>query len=136
MGTHAASARATPTVRTIVVVEDDPANRQLVARVAARVPSVRLLSAATGATALATVRGEVPDLVLLDLCLPDIPGEEVLRQMRADPVTTAVPVVVLSIVTRDEAARRVEGLDVRAIVEQPIGIEELRRLLEHESGPA
>jgi DNA-binding response OmpR family regulator len=136
LATHPESARATPAVRTIVIIDDDPASLQLVARVASQVPGLRLISAQTGAAGLAAVRGEVPDLVLLDLCLPDIAGEEVLRQMRADPATAAVPVVVISIVSRDEAARRVRGLGVPAVVEKPVDIRELRRLLERGPGAA
>jgi len=59
-------------------------------------PSVRLLAAMQGGLGLELAREHACDLVLLDLHLPDLPGNEVLARLQADPATSEVPVVVLS----------------------------------------
>ena len=57
---------------------------------------VRLLSATQGGAGLELARRHRPDVILLDLHLPDVPGDEVLRQVRSDPHLRATPVVVIS----------------------------------------
>jgi CheY-like chemotaxis protein len=81
---------------TILYVEDNPSNLRLVERVLARRGGVRLLTAPEGEIVQELVRRQRPDLVLLDLHLPGIDGEEVLRRLRADPRTANVPVVMVS----------------------------------------
>lgn len=79
----------------ILIVDDVAANRIIQqARLAAAF--YEPLLAADGATCLAIAREERPDLVLLDLGLPDIPGLEVLRKLRADPATRDIPVIALA----------------------------------------
>jgi two-component system phosphate regulon response regulator PhoB len=68
--------------------------------------------ALTGQQALALATQRVPDVVLLDLMLPDISGKEVCRRLRADPRTAAVPIVMLT--ARGEELDRVEGFEVGA----------------------
>ena len=68
--------------------------------------------ALTGAQALALAVRQVPDVVVLDLMLPDISGREVCRRLRADPRTRAVPVVMLT--ARGEETDRVAGFEVGA----------------------
>jgi PAS domain S-box-containing protein len=82
--------------RTIVYVEDDLSNLRLVERLVARLPHVRLIPAVQGKLAMELTRHHRPDLILLDLHLPDVPGREVLAQLKSDPATAAVPIVVLS----------------------------------------
>jgi CheY-like chemotaxis protein len=81
---------------TILYVEDNPSNLRLVERVLARRGGVRLLTAPEGEIVQELVRQHRPDLVLLDLHLPGIDGEEVLRRLRADPHTADLPVVMIS----------------------------------------
>jgi PAS domain S-box-containing protein len=82
--------------RTVLYVEDNPSNVKLVERLVARRPEVTLLVAMEGRIALELAREHQPSLILLDLNLPDVSGEEVLRRLRAEPRTSATPVVVLS----------------------------------------
>jgi signal transduction histidine kinase/CheY-like chemotaxis protein len=86
------SARA----RTVLYVEDNLSNVELVERIVARRPEVTLVVAMQGRFALELAREHQPSLILLDLHLPDVSGEQVLRQLRADPGTSATPVVMLS----------------------------------------
>ncbi|MFT3914052.1 MAG: response regulator [Anaeromyxobacteraceae bacterium] len=81
--------------------------------------------ATTGEQALAQVRRRVPDLVLLDLMLPDVPGTEVCRQLKADPRTKHVPVVMLT--AKGEEVDRVVGFELGAddYVTKPFSVREL-----------
>jgi CheY-like chemotaxis protein len=82
--------------RTVLYVEDNLANLRLVERLVALRPSVRLLVAMQGGLGLELAREHRPDLMLLDLHLPDDHGTRILRQLRADPATRDMPVVVVS----------------------------------------
>ncbi|MCK4176852.1 ATP-binding protein [Aciditerrimonas ferrireducens] len=88
----------------ILHVEDDLASAELVRRVLERHPGLDLRHAASGQAALAAAILERPDLVLLDLGLPDMPGWEVALRLERHPHTEAVPVVVVS-ADADHAAR-------------------------------
>jgi signal transduction histidine kinase/ActR/RegA family two-component response regulator len=80
----------------ILYIEDNPSNLKLVERILERWRRVLLLSAIQGALGLELARRHHPDLVLLDLHLPDLHGSEVLDELRSDPETADIPVVVLS----------------------------------------
>jgi CheY-like chemotaxis protein len=82
--------------RTVLQIEDNLANRQVIERVLERRPHVRLLAAMQGTLGIELAREHRPDLILLDLHLPDLPGAEVLARLRADPQTCDIPVVVIS----------------------------------------
>ncbi len=106
---------------TILVVDDDPAIVRTLA-INLRARDYRVHVAHDGRTALTVVAEESPDLVLLDLGLPDLDGVGVLRRLRA---TSAVPVIVLS--ARHSSDDKVEALDLGAndYVTKPFGVEEL-----------
>ncbi|CAN5279136.1 hypothetical protein BH11PSE10_BH11PSE10_17930 [soil metagenome] len=80
----------------ILYIEDDPVNRILVEQMLLRCEGVSLIQAENGAEGIALVLEKRPDLVLLDMHLPDMTGFEVLAALRADPRTEAVRVVALS----------------------------------------
>ncbi|MEO8505875.1 MAG: PAS domain S-box protein, partial [Acidobacteriota bacterium] len=82
--------------RLLLYVEDNPANLKLVQRIIARRPDLRLLSAVTGTLGVALARTKQPDLILMDINLPDISGIEALAILRADPSTAHIPVVAIS----------------------------------------
>src|SRR5579862_6378041 len=82
--------------RTVLYVEDNPTNVLLVERVLSRRPAVRLLVATRGDQGFELALAHHPDLILLDLHLPDIGGEQLLSQLRAEPATCHIPVVVVS----------------------------------------
>lgn len=87
--------RATGGLR-VLCVEDNPVNLQLVRELLALRPAVALGTAVDGGSGLASALAEPPDLVLLDLQLPDIDGVEVMRRLRADPRTAGCRIVALS----------------------------------------
>jgi DNA-binding response OmpR family regulator len=107
--------------RTILVVEDEPTLRETLVD-ALEADGFRVVSAADGREALAQFRGERPDLVLLDLMLPELSGIEVTRIIRAE---SGVPIVMLT--AKDSEVDKVVGLELGAddYVTKPFSLREL-----------
>lgn len=87
---------AAPRDLRVLCVEDNAVNLALVAELLALRPQVRLRTAVDGTSGLALARAEPPDVVLLDIHLPDLDGREVLRALRADPALAGCTVIALS----------------------------------------
>ena len=117
------------TPRTVVCIEDDPTNLLLIRRIAASCAGVAFLTAGQGAQGLDLVRKHLPDLVLLDLRLADIPGEEVLRRVRSDTATHDVPVVVLSAEAMPERIEELRAAGATDYVTKPYDVDRLSGLL-------
>ena len=83
-------------LRTVLYVEDNPANLELVEQLVARRPDLRMLSAADGALGIEFARTCQPELILMDINLPGISGIEALKILRADPSTAHIPILALS----------------------------------------
>ena len=96
---------------TILVVDDDPVIQKLLA-VNFEMEGYRVVTGGNGIEALAQVAAEHPDIVVLDVMMPGIDGMEVVRRIRADPATAALPVLLLS--ARAQAKDIAEGLDAGA----------------------
>ncbi len=105
----------------VLVVDDEPQIQKLL-KIALTAAGYETLLAGTAAEALKAIASSAPDIVILDLGLPDRDGKDVLRDMRAFSRT---PVVVLS--ARDREAEKIEALDLGAddYVEKPFGVGEL-----------
>jgi PAS domain S-box-containing protein len=82
--------------RTLLYVEDNPANMKLVEQLIARRPDMRLLSARDGNVGIELARTHQPEVILMDINLPGISGIEALKILREDPATAHIPVVALS----------------------------------------
>ena len=83
-------------LRTLLYVEDNPANLRLIEQLIARRPDIRLLSARDGNRGIQLARSHQPQVILMDINLPGISGIEALKILREDPVTAHIPVVALS----------------------------------------
>jgi signal transduction histidine kinase/ActR/RegA family two-component response regulator len=83
-------------LRTLLYVEDNPANLMLVEDLIARRPDIRLLTALDGKTGIEIARARRPDLILMDINLPGINGIRALKILAADPTTAHIPVIALS----------------------------------------
>ncbi|MGH2579456.1 MAG: ATP-binding response regulator [Actinomycetota bacterium] len=107
-GGHIALTASSPgRSRTVLYLEDNLSNLTLVERILGRRPDVRIIPALRGQLGLELAKEHHPDLILLDLNLPDMSGEEVLRRLREDPDTRGIPVIVIS---ADAARRQIEAL--------------------------
>jgi len=83
-------------LRTLLCVEDNPANLMLVERLLARRPDIRLLSARDGRQGVEMARACLPDIILMDINLPGISGITALKILAEDPATARIPVIALS----------------------------------------
>ena len=95
-----------------------------------RRPGVRLISAMRPQLGLELAAEHDPDLILLDLHLPDMPGQEVFRRLQAEPRTAKVPVVILSADARPSLIDELLGQGVRAFMTKPLDVKELLELLQ------
>jgi PAS domain S-box-containing protein len=91
-----APVRQCAALRTLLYVEDNPANLKLIEQLIARRPDMRLLSATDGNRGIQLARANQPEVILMDINLPGISGIEALRILRDDPATARIPVVALS----------------------------------------
>ncbi len=83
-------------LRTLLYVEDNPANLKLIEQLIARRPDMRLLTARDGDLGIQLARANQPEVILMDINLPGISGIEALKILRADPATARIPIVALS----------------------------------------
>jgi DNA-binding response OmpR family regulator len=109
---------------TALIVEDDPDQARLVARIL-RMRDFESIIAEDGKTGLRLARLYLPDVLLLDLMLPDINGFDVCRQLRLDRTTMLIPVLMLTALK--DMQHRVHGFRVgaNAYVGKPYGVDEL-----------
>jgi CheY-like chemotaxis protein len=91
-----AQVQADVPLRTLLYVEDNPANLELVVQIIARRPDIRLLTAVNGNLGIELARASQPDVILMDINLPGISGIQALRILAEDPATAHIPVVALS----------------------------------------
>jgi PAS domain S-box-containing protein len=119
----------------VLYIEDNAPNVRLVERILARRPGVRLVTSALGAPAVALARQHRPDLVLLDLHLADVPGDEVLRRLRADPATADVAVVMLSADATAGQADRLLGAGAQGYLTKPVDVAKLLELVDRALAP-
>lgn len=116
-----------------ILIVDDIATNRIVLKVKLAAACYDTAQAATGAEALRRATADRPDLILLDLGLPDMDGLDVLRRLRRDPGTRAIPVIVIS--ARSGAEARISALDAGADeilpkpVDDPVLLARVRSLL-------
>jgi signal transduction histidine kinase/ActR/RegA family two-component response regulator len=89
-------AQAQAAERTMLYVEDNPANLKLIQEILGFRPEIRLLTATDGSAGVELARSELPDLILMDINLPGMSGNEAMLMLRADASTAHIPVIALS----------------------------------------
>jgi signal transduction histidine kinase len=116
--------------RTLVYIEDNLSNLKLIERILAQRPGIRLLAAMQGQTGFDLVREHSPDLVLLDLNLPDLGGHEVLSRMRQTAATSAIPVVIISADSSPGQVERLLAAGAHAFLTKPLDIAGFLRVVD------
>ena len=116
--------------RTILYVEDNLSNLTLIEQMLAEQPHIRLITAMQGRLALDLARQHSPDLILLDLHLPDVPGWTILAQLKQDERTRHIPVVIISADATTHQVKRLMGAGARAYLTKPIEVTEFFRVIE------
>ena len=115
---------------TVLYIEDNSSNLRLVERILANRRGVRLLSAMQGFLGLDLADLHTPDWILLDLHLPDVSGEEVLRRLRANPRTAHIPVTILSADATSGQISRLMEAGARDYLTKPLDVRKFIHLLE------
>lgn len=119
----AAVALPPPRVRTVLYIEDNPANLQLVQRILVRAGyHAKMLTAMQGGLGLELARNHRPDLILLDLQLPDISGRQVLERLQADPRTHSIPVVVVTADATSHHQEELRAAGAREYLTKPLDV--------------
>ena len=116
--------------RTILYIEDNVSNLALIEQLLEEKPEIELMSAMQGQLGLALARQHSPDLILLDLHLPDLPGWEVLAQLKASDATRNIPVIVIS---ADATKRQIDRLMARGAIgylTKPLEVQEFFRVID------
>jgi len=109
---------------TLLYIEDNLANLSLVETILLSRPAWRTLPALQGQLGVELARQHVPDLILLDLHLPDIGGEEVLRRLRSDPRTSHIPVVIVSADATQSSLDRLHAAGADAYLTKPLDLDD------------
>jgi PAS domain S-box-containing protein len=117
-------AKAFPTI-TVLYIEDDVANVQLVERLLLQRPSIRLITALQGVLGVELAQQYEPSLILLDVHLTDIHGYDVLERLRGDSRTIDIPVVVLSADATTWQQRRFKNAGVDDYLSKPLDLQHL-----------
>ena len=130
--TAAAEVRPADAVRgTILYIEDNVSNVRLVERLLKqRRPRITLLHAGDGAAGLAMALEHSPDLILLDLHLPDTSGDEVLRRLWEEPRTRDIPVAILTADATVGQSRRLIATGARAYLTKPLDVPRMLALID------
>lgn len=118
----------------VLHVDDDESCAELVRHILARRAGVELHQVREGASALALARDRRVDLLLLDVGLPDVSGDIVLHELRADPTTADVPVVVVSADATDAQVARSMAAGATAYLTKPLVVAELLAVVDALSG--
>lgn len=114
----------------VLYMEDDPSSLTLVRHVLGRRPGVRLLAADRGREGLELARVHKPDLVLLDVHLPDMEGREVFARLRGDRETQGIPVVIVSASAMPEDVQKLRDSGVDGYLTKPLDVQEFLRTLD------
>lgn len=112
--------------QTLLLVDDDPQLRHVVSMFF-ELEGYQVIQAKDGTEAKALLEQTVPDVILLDLMMPDIPGIEICRHVRADKRLRDVPVIVFTAADMKEEELRSAGAD--RFITKPYSLEGLRRVV-------
>ena len=127
---HEADAEPVVPSKTVLYIEDNMSNVRLMEQLVARRPQWRLITAGHGALGLELALASPPDLVLLDLNLPDTGGDEILSRLRDAPATSKVRIVVVSADANPHQIRKIKEAGADGYLTKPLAVQELFRTLD------
>ena len=119
----------------VLYIEDNLSNLRLIEMLLDSSPGLELLSAQQGTLGFEIARARRPDLILLDLHLPDIPGWEVLEALQADPATRDIPVVIISADATSNRINRLLKAGARTYLTKPLNVRVLLDVLREYLNP-
>jgi len=112
------------TERTLLYVEDNPANMKLVQKIIERHPELRLLMASNGLAGIELARSALPDVILLDINLPGINGFETLKLLREDALTAHIPALAISANAMASDVKKGQEAGFMRYLTKPIKVDE------------
>jgi DNA-binding response OmpR family regulator len=124
-----------PEQKTVIVVEDEPDAAELFAEMM-RVNGFRVLKMYSSAPAIELIAIEIPDLVILDIMMPDVSGLEVLRFMRREPKLKNTPVIVVSAKSLPVDIKVGMEAGASLYLTKPVGYQDLKQAVERLLAPA
>ena len=119
---------------TILYIEDNLYNVQLVERLLLQRPDIQLLTSVQGSPGISIAQVRHPDLILLDVHLPDINGFEVLERLRLDTSTANIPIVILSADATPGQIRRFRDAGANEYLTKPLDLKLLLSLIDNYLG--
>ena len=114
----------------VLYIEDNPVNTLIVEQLVTRREGMKMLSAEDGHSGVASAQRERPDLILLDMQLPDIDGHEVFRRLKAEPSTARIPCIALSGDASREDIERALAVGFAGYLTKPVDFERFDRALD------
>jgi PAS domain S-box-containing protein len=121
---------------TVLYIEDNYANVRLMERIVQQRPDLIFVSAFSGESGVVLAHRRPPDLIFLDLHLPDVTGEEVLRRLWQDPDTRDIPCVMLTADVTPGLARRLRAAGAREHLTKPLDVSRVIALIDQYLDPA
>ena len=115
---------------TVLYIEDNLANLSLIETILAGRPEISLMSALQGQLGIELAWQHSPDLILLDLHLPDMSGDDVLRRLRGDQRTRTTPVVVISADATTGRTQRLLDAGADAYMTKPLDVDDFLRTVD------
>jgi len=123
----------TPLEKTVLIIEDEEDAAELFAEMM-RVSGFRVLKTSSSTPALTLISTEKPDIVILDIMMPEVSGLDILRQMRRDPALARVPVVVVSAKSMPADIRNGMEAGASTYLTKPVGFLDLKEAVERALG--
>jgi PAS domain S-box-containing protein len=120
--------------RSVLYIEDNPVNLKLVSKIIEKRTAINLLSAEEPVSGIELALAHKPDLILLDINLPEMSGYEVLRHLREMPETKDIPVIALSANAMADDLRKGEEAGFNGYLTKPINVKEFFGVLERQLG--
>ncbi len=118
----------------VLIIEDDKMMLNSTAMVLVETGGCEVLTASGGREGIETARREQPELILLDIMMPEMDGWEVLRELKADPTTAGIPVLIFTAYEVDPSQKATLREDARGIVRKPFEPSELVDIVQRTAG--
>lgn len=118
------------TEKTVLIIEDEEDAAELFAEMM-RVSGYRVLKTSKSVPAISMMIAEKPDVVLLDIMMPEISGLDILRQMRRDPALANIPVIVVTAKSMPTDIKNGMEAGASTYLTKPVGYLELKEAVEH-----
>lgn len=116
-------------MKKLLVIDDSEVNLYLVQSVFEDDPNIEVILESNSSQAMKTIREKKPDMVLLDLMMPNIDGFELLHEMRSVDEFKNLPVVVISAKTDDDSINQVKSYGVNEYIKKPVDLTEIEETI-------